>query len=137
MSGSGFAEYAAYDAVGLAELVARGEVAPADLVESAIDAVEQLNPQLNAVIAKHYDRARRLAAQGGGSGPFRGVPILIKDLALVEGDVATFGSVFFRDFTPDVTSEYIRRLLAAGFIPMGRSNSSEFGLLPSTAGRGC
>ena len=132
MSTSGFAEYADYDAIGLAGLVERGEVTASELVEAAIEAVEQLNPQLNAVIANHYDRARQLAAQGGKPGPFRGVPILIKDLALVEGDVATFGSAFFRDFRPDVTSEYIRRVLAAGFIPIGRTNSSEFGLLPTT-----
>ena len=132
MSAAAFAEYAGHDAISLAELVERGEVTPSELVESAIRAVEQLNPQLNAVIAKHYDGALRLAAQGGRAGPFRGVPILIKDLALVEGDVATFGSVFFREFRPDVTSEYIRRVLAAGFIPIGRTNSSEFGLLPTT-----
>ena len=132
MTKPGFAEYTDHDAVGLAELVARGEVSPTELVEAAIDRVERLNPELNAVIAKHYDSARRLAADGGVSGPFRGVPILIKDLALVEGEVATFGSVFFRDFRPDVTDEYIRRVLAAGFIPIGRTNSPEFGLLPTT-----
>ncbi len=132
MSQSGFAEYANHDAVSLAGLVERGEVSPVELVEAAIEAVERLNPELNAVIAKHYERARGLAAAGGRPGPFRGVPILIKDLALVEGDVATFGSAFFREFKPEVTSEYIRRLLAAGFIPIGRSNSSEFGLLPTT-----
>ena len=47
-------------------------------------------------------------------------------------DVATFGSVFFRDFRPEETGEFIRRVLAAGFIPIGRTNSSEFGLLPTT-----
>jgi Asp-tRNA(Asn)/Glu-tRNA(Gln) amidotransferase A subunit family amidase len=127
-----FAEYSSYDAVGLAELIERGEVTPSEVVEAAIEQVEQLNPQLNAVINEQYDHARQLAAGGGIPGPFRGVPILIKDLALVEGEVATFGSVFFRDFRPQVTSEYIQRVLAAGFIPIGRTNSSEFGLLPTT-----
>jgi Asp-tRNA(Asn)/Glu-tRNA(Gln) amidotransferase A subunit family amidase len=127
-----FAEYADYDAIGLADLVRLGEVTASDLVETAIARVEELNPRLNAVIAKHYDSARRLAASGPPAGPFRGVPFLIKDLAFVAGEVASLGSVFFRDFTPDVSSEYIRRVLAAGFIPIGRTNSSEFGLLPTT-----
>lgn len=127
-----FAEYPDYDAVGLAGLVARGEVTPSDLVETAIARIEEVNPQLNAVIADHHDSARRLAAEGPPDGPFRGVPFLIKDLAFVAGDIATLGSVFFRDFKPDITSEYIRRVLAAGFIPIGRTNSSEFGLLPTT-----
>ncbi len=132
MGASPFPEYSQYDAVGLAELVGGGDVTPAELVESAIARVEELNPQLNAVIAKHYQSARRLAAVGLPSGPFHGVPFLIKDLAMVEGDVATFGSVFFREFVPPETGEYIRRIKAAGFIPIGRTNSSEFGLLPTT-----
>jgi Asp-tRNA(Asn)/Glu-tRNA(Gln) amidotransferase A subunit family amidase len=126
-----FAEYDQHDALGLADLVARGEVTAAELVETAISRVEQLNPKLNAVVAKHYESARRLAAEGPPPGPFAGVPFLIKDLAFVEGDLATLGSVFFRDYRPDVTSEYIRRVQAAGFIPIGRTNSSEFGLLPT------
>lgn len=132
MPASPFAEYGQYDAVGLAELVDRDEVKPVELVEAAIAQAESINPQINAVIAKQYDSARRLAASGVSSGPFHGVPILIKDLAMVEGEVATFGSVFFREFRPPITGEYIKRILAAGFIPVGRTNSPEFGLLPTT-----
>ena len=84
------------------------------------------------MVAKHYESARRLAASELSPGPFRGVPFLVKDLAFVAGDVATLGSVFFRDFRPDVTSEYMARIRAAGFVPVGRTNSSEFGLLPTT-----
>lgn len=131
MGVSAFAEYDRYDALGLAELVASGEISAAELVETAIAKTEELNPTLNAVVVKQYDEARRLAAVGPSDGPFSGVPFLIKDLAFVEGDLATMGSVFFREFRPDFTSEYVRRVMAAGFIPIGRTNSSEFGLLPT------
>ncbi|MDJ0923151.1 MAG: amidase family protein [Acidimicrobiia bacterium] len=127
-----FPEYDECDALGLAELVRSGEAKAAELVEAAIARVEKHNPQINAVIDKQYEAARTLAEDGAPEGPFQGVPILIKDLALVEGDLATMGSVLLRDFRPGVTSEYIRRVKAAGFIPIGRTNSSEFGLLPTT-----
>jgi Asp-tRNA(Asn)/Glu-tRNA(Gln) amidotransferase A subunit family amidase len=126
-----FAEYDQYDAVGLADLVARGDVTSAELVEAAIAKAEELNPRLNAVVVRQYEEARRMAAEGPPAGPFSGVPFLIKDLAFVEGDLGTMGSVFFRAYRPEVTSEYIRRVKAAGFIPIGRTNSSEFGLLPT------
>ncbi len=100
-----FAEYDQYDAVGLAELVACGDVTPAELVETAIARVDELNPKLNAVVTKQYETARRMAAEGPPSGPFSGVPFLLKDLAFVAGDLATLGSVFFRDYRPGVTSE--------------------------------
>jgi len=127
-----FLEYTNYDAVGLSELIAAGEVTPRDIVEAAIARAEEVNPALNAIIAKHYERARRAADTGGFGGPFLGVPSLTKDLALVEGDVASFGSVFFRDFVAPVTDEYQKRFEAAGLISIGRTNSPEFGLLPTT-----
>lgn len=127
-----FEAYEDYDAVGLAELVADREVTAAELVEAAIQRVELLNPSLNPVIEKHYESARRLAASGEVVGPFSGVPFLIKDLAMVEGDRVTFGSVFFRDYSPELTDEYIKRVMRAGFVPIGRTNSPEFGLLPTT-----
>ncbi len=132
MSSEIFAEYDQYDAVGLADLLARGEVKAATLVETAIARIEGLNPTLNAVIVKHYEAARRLAESGAPAGPLSGVPFLIKDLAAVDGDVASFGSVFFRDYRPDVSHEYIKRVEQAGLISLGRSNSPEFGLLPTT-----
>jgi Asp-tRNA(Asn)/Glu-tRNA(Gln) amidotransferase A subunit family amidase len=125
-------DYEKYDAVGLGELVAAGEVTPLELIETAIDRAEQRNPALNAIIVKHYERARRQATSGDISGPFNGVPFLTKDLAMVAGDVASFGSVFFRDYRSEVTDEYQGRASKAGLISIGRTNSPEFGLLPTT-----
>ena len=68
------------DAVGLAERVRAGDVSPAELVDLAIAQIERLNPQVNAVIHEHFERARAEARGSLPDGPFRGVPILLKDL---------------------------------------------------------
>jgi hypothetical protein len=74
-----FAQYANYDAVGLAELVAKKDVTAAELVEEAIGRIERHNSKLNAVVFKTYERARS-AAKLPLTGPFAGVPFLLKDI---------------------------------------------------------
>ncbi len=127
-----FPKYDHYDAVGLAELVAAGEVHPAELVEAAAERIEALNPALNAIVHDRLEAARKEAFEETKTGPFAGVPILIKDLVTEEESPVTFGSVFFRDFVADVTSELRHRIHAAGFIDLGRTNTPELGLLPTT-----
>ncbi len=127
-----FDRYDDYDAVGLAHLVARGEVHSSELVEAVIARIEAVNPTLNAVIRRDDERARRLAASGPPQGPFHGVPILVKDLMLEEGEKTGNGSVFLRDFVSPITEAYVARVKQAGFVPVGRTATSEFGLLPTT-----
>ena len=80
------------DATAQADLVRRGEVGPLDLVEAAISRIEAPNPQLDAVIRTRFDRARAEAAGLLPDGPFRGVPILFKDLGcFVAGEPTAFG----------------------------------------------
>ena len=67
-------EYANYDGLGLAELVSKGAVSPAELVEAAIERIEKHNGALNAVVYKAYDEARATARGALPEGPFRGVP---------------------------------------------------------------
>src|SRR5271157_6031784 len=67
------------DAIAQAELVSSGQATPSELVDAAIERVERLNPALNAVIHERFEAARKEAA-GSLSGPFAGVPILVKDL---------------------------------------------------------
>ena len=68
-------EFGDYDALGLAALVDRGEVSPAELVEEAIRRIEQVNPRLNAVIIPLHERARAAAREPVPKGPFHGVPV--------------------------------------------------------------
>ena len=127
-----FNDYDDYDAVGLASLVAAGEVHALELIEAAIQRVRRANPAVNAVIWDRSHEARSEAAAADQAGPFAGVPILMKDLVVEEGIPVTFGSVFFRDYVGDTTSEFSRRIHRSGFITIGRTNTPEFGLLPTT-----
>lgn len=130
---SGYDEYAAYDGLGLAALVRKGEVHPKELVEAAIEQIERLNPALNAVVHRMYDRALAMAAEELPDGPFQGVPFLLKDLlAAYAGEPLSSGSRFLKKFVPDHHSELVRRYLAAGLIPLGKTNCPEFGLTPYT-----
>ncbi len=125
-------DYNDLDATAMAELVAAEDVKPIELVDEAIKRIESVNPKVNAVIWTDFERARERAQGELPAGLFHGVPFLLKDLALHEGAVCTFGSVFFRDFEPTLTSAAVERMLASGLISLGRTNSPEFGLLPTT-----
>jgi amidase len=123
-----FDEYAAHDGLGLAELVRKGEVTAAELIEAAIEGIEQLNPRLNAVVYKAYDEARA-ASRGPLSGPFAGVPFLIKDLGLeVKGWPRTSGSRFAPEAPDARDSELVKRYRAAGVVLVGKTNTPEFGI---------
>lgn len=125
--------YPYFDAVGLAQLVKRGEVSPAELVEAAIARIEQVNPQVNAVIHKMYDSARAVAKKASFSGPFAGVPFLMKDLlAFVKDEPLSMGSKLMKDFIAPHDSELVRRIRRAGFVLLGKTNTPEFGLPPTT-----
>jgi amidase len=130
---SGFSDYDKYDGLGLADLVRMKEVSPVELVEEAINRIERLNPQINAVICKMYDLARKTAAKPLPDGPFKGVPFLMKDILMAYAGVPlTNGSRFFKDFVPDHDSELVKRFKAAGVIVVGKTNLPEFGLVPIT-----
>ena len=124
-----FADYADYDGLGLAQLVKRGEVSPAELVEAAIERIERHNGVLNAVVHKAYDEARQTATSTLPEGPFKGVPFLIKDLgAQVKGWPRTSGSRFAQVAADEADSELVARYRAAGVVLLGKSNTPEFGI---------
>ena len=128
---SGFADYEQYDALGLADLVRRRKVTPTELLEAAIERVEARNPAVNAVVTEALrpgpPHHRRAACP---TGPFTGVPYLMKDLtASIAGVPMTRGSRFFAD-TPPATadSEHVARLKRAGLVIFGRTSTCELGL---------
>ncbi len=126
-------EYVNHDATGLAALVRKGEVAPHELVETAIARVERLNPRVNAVIHRMDESARASARYSLPDGPFRGVPLLIKDLMLlVRDEPFQCGSAFLRGYRPPADSELIARYRRAGFVFLGKTNTPELGLTPFT-----
>jgi len=130
------AEITSLDAVGQAELVARGDVKPAELVEAAIARIERLNPTLNAVVSPQFERAREEAAADDlPEGPLHGVPFLLKDLgAHLENDPVYNGMRVLKeiDWREPNESEFAGRLRRAGCVTLGRTNSPELGLAPTT-----
>jgi amidase len=128
-----FSAYHQHDGLGLAELVRRKKVSPAELVEEAIQRIETHNPKLNAVVHKLYERARSQAKGKLPGGPFSGVPILVKDLhATIAGEPTSQGNKLWKDVPATITTEIVRRWEASGAIIVGRTNTPEFGLLPYT-----
>jgi amidase len=131
------AEYAALDGLGLAALVARRQVSALELLEEAIARAERLNPRLNAIVGPLYDEARRAAlalpGSDAASGPFAGVPFLLKDLyADVAGVPATAGSRLLAGYRPARDATIVMRFRRAGLIIFGKTNTPELGLLPAT-----
>lgn len=120
------------DAVGQADLVRRGELTAAELVTAAIGRIEAIDAALNAVVIREFDRAHDAARGRLPDGPFTGVPFLLKDLA-VEWDGVRFteGSVFLRDNVSSHDQELTRRIRQAGLVLAGKTNTPEFGALPT------
>jgi amidase len=124
------------DATAQAGLVRRGAVSPRDLVEAAIARIEAVNPRLDAVIRTRFDAARREAGGDLPGGPFRGVPILFKDLGCtVAGEPAAFGLGPLREVRWPVTSYLAEQFRAAGFVVLGRTNVPELGTTVTTESR--
>lgn len=119
------------DATAQVELVRKGEVTSRELVEAALDRIDALDPEIGAVVG--LDRERALAqADEGRTGPFAGVPFLVKDLLGQSGLRCSYGSRLFAGFVPQEQSPYAAAIDAAGLITLGKTKSSEFGLLGST-----
>jgi amidase len=120
--------YVESDALRLAELVRKGEVSPPELTELAINLIEQLNPKLNAVVIKTFELARQMAASAPTDGIFAGVPFLLKDIgSMWAGTRMTAGMAYRKDVVCGYDSEMVRRIKAAGFVLLGRTNVPENG----------
>ncbi|MGD9601184.1 MAG: amidase [Gammaproteobacteria bacterium] len=121
-----FPEYSRYDGLGLAELVRRGEVSPADLVDSALDAVERLNPELNCVVQKLRAQALAEVRRGLPHGPFRGVPFLVKEFGMhFKGMQTSAGSRLAAGVRFDADTELMRRVRASGLVTVGTTTTPE------------
>ncbi|MEW5687872.1 MAG: amidase family protein [Pseudomonadota bacterium] len=129
-------DYSNYDGVGLADLVRKGAVTPAELTEAAIARIEKHNPTLNAVVYKGFDDARSDAEGPLPNGPFRGVPFLIKDLGMpVAGWPLSHGSRFARDVVDEADGGLTSRYRQSGVVLLGKTNTPEYGITGTTESR--
>lgn len=127
------AGYGSLDAVGMADLVRRGEVTGRELVDEAIARLERVNPALNAVVERLLDRAREGAGVEGSKGPLAGVPFATKNLlAPIAGVRIDGGSRFFHGHVAARDSTLISRYRKAGLLLLATTNAPELGLLPVT-----
>jgi amidase len=124
------------DAMGQAKAVREGDLSARELIEAVIARIERVNPKVNAVVTPLFDEARREIAQGIPAGPFAGVPFLLKDLlAEYAGSPLTAGSAFVAGYRSLTDSELVTRYRRAGLVVVGKTNTSEFGILPTTEPR--
>jgi len=130
----GLDEYGDLDAVGLADLVKTRKVSPLEIIDEAISRAEHLNPKLNFLAHEAFESARVAATSNDlPEGPLTGVPWLVKELATSwEGQPLTNSVPYLKDVVAPLDSEFVRRIKAAGMIPIGKSTSPENGWALST-----
>lgn len=119
------------DATGVAGRIRSREITAEEALNAAIARAERVNPQLNFIATPTYDYARARLTQRL-SGPFAGVPTLIKDLMSVTGLPTKYGSRAFANNVATEQPPYMDALLAAGLVPFGKTTTPEFGLTATT-----
>src|ERR1700730_3414180 len=122
-------------ALELAGALRRRELSAVELLDDCLAAIDERNPQLNAVIWRNDEEARAAAAEAarrlasGGEAPFLGVPLPIKDLTPVAGWPVTYGSRGASERPSEESELVVDALLRAGFVLCGRTNTPEFGVI--------
>ncbi len=127
------AEYEKYDALGLAEQIAKRQFTALELLNAVRQRVEALNPRLNAFCDLFFDKAEAQIKSGLGEGPFKGVPFALKDIGVhMAGVATTSGSRAHKNFVPNFDSTLVERYKKAGLVIFGKTASPEFGLTTTT-----
>lgn len=123
----------------VSKLVESRQVSPVELVEECLARIDKLNSELNAFVCVTADSARteaKKAEEEIAAGKYRsrlhGIPVAFKDLYYTKGVPTTAGSEVLRDFVPDYNSTVVQRMLDAGAISLGKTNTHEFAFGPTT-----
>ncbi len=118
----------------LALKIRSGEISAVETMEAHLAQIEKVNPQVNAIVTlvpelalEQARKADEKLAQGGKLGPLHGLPVAHKDLVPTKGIRTTFGSPIFQDFVPEQDALLVERILNAGGISLGKTNTPEFG----------
>src|SRR5688572_16042046 len=122
------------DAVEARRLIAQKKLSPVELLESCIQQIEAVDPHVNALVVKAFDRARKEAVdaenavmRGDPLAPLHGLPVGVKDLSDTEGIVSAYGSLLYRNHVPARDEHVVAAIRRAGGIVIGKTNSPEFG----------
>src|SRR5215468_12159495 len=122
------------DAVTLASMLRAREVSAREVIAAHIKRIEDVDPVVNAVVTRTFDRALATAAaadeafaRGEHVGLLHGLPVAHKDLVETAGVRTTFGSPLFADHVPERDALVVQRMAGAGAISLGKTNTPEFG----------
>ena len=118
-----------------AQAIQAGKLSPVELVDALLARIEAHEPKLRAFTAVYAERAREAAEAahkairaGHAVGPWHGLPIALKDLIEIEGQVTAGGSQHWAERVSTVTATLVRRLIAAGMIVLGKTHTVEFAM---------
>ena len=132
-------ELAFMPATEMAAAIRARKLSPVELTRAMLERIDALNPPLNAYVLVTRDIALAAAQEaeaavmrGDALGPLHGVPISIKDLFDVKGLPTTKGSLLYKDRIAEGYEFVVKRLLDAGGIHLGKTNTPEFGFIPTT-----
>jgi amidase/6-aminohexanoate-cyclic-dimer hydrolase len=127
------AEYDQYDALGLAELIAKKQITPLELLNAVRERAAAINPKINAICHEFFDKAEAQMKQGLPPGIFRGVPFAVKDLrADVAGTPMLSGSRVFKNYISSQDSTLVKRYKQAGLVIFAKTATPELGLTTTT-----
>lgn len=122
-------------AVDLAAEIKSGSRSPTAVIDATLERILDRNDRTNAFVTVTEESAReqardaeRALEEGQQVGPLHGVPVAVKDLNDVAGERTTYGSRLFEDHVSESSDEFVRRLVEAGAIVVGKTNTPEFGL---------
>ena len=117
----------------LARLIASRKISPLEVLDAYLEAIEALNPQVNAIVTLAAEQARdaahgaeRAVMKGEALGVLHGLPIGVKDITPTAGIRTTYASPLYKDYVPTEDAEAVRRLKAAGAIVVAKTNTPEF-----------
>ena len=126
-------EYRTYDALGLANLVKKGDATALELAKLALKAIDNINPELNAVLEVFEDPLENLVNTGITNAPFASVPFLVKDLILhMQGRKCEMGSRLCQDMIAPHDTHLAAKFKDAGLITLGRTATPEMGFCTTT-----
>ncbi|NVM28936.1 MAG: amidase [Candidatus Helarchaeota archaeon] len=118
----------------MAESIKKQELTSEEITETIIERIEKINPMINAYCTTTFDKAREMAKKaddavkkGKDLGLLTGIPTSIKDLASIKGVRTTFGSKLFENYIPEENSSFVNKLIDAGCVILGKTNTPEFG----------
>src|SRR5690625_6353308 len=121
--------YLTLDATEMSRLIKEKETSPKELLELSFQQLEKVNPALNAITHLRKEAALKEANKVNiETGPFAGVPFLLKDTQAQKGEKVTSGSKLLQATIAQQDSNLVAKFREAGLLFMGHTNAPEFAL---------